>query len=55
MKNFEIAWREELLERLEAPKKTLTRKFEKERMKREFRFAELQQYGSLEEAHDAYG
>lgn len=55
MKNLEIAWREELLNRLEAPENTLKRKFEKEHMKREARFTELQQYSSLEEAHDAYG
>lgn len=55
MKDLEIAWREELLKRLEAPKNTLNRRFEKERLDREARFAELQQYSSVEEAHDAYG
>lgn len=55
MKNLEIAWREELLKRLEAPKNTLKRKLEKELIEQEARLVKLRQYSSLEEAHDAYG
>jgi hypothetical protein len=53
--NFEITWRKELLKRLRAPMNTLTRQVAKEQERTLKRIAELKQYSSPEEAHEAYG
>ena len=52
---FEIAWRKELLQRLQVPMNTLTRKLAKEQELKLKRLEELQQYSSPQEAQDAYG
>jgi len=52
---FEIKWRKELIKRLEQPLKLLHTAQEKETEKAIERAAKLAQYGSYEEAQDAYG
>jgi hypothetical protein len=52
---LEIAWRQELLARLQAPLNVLKRKAGKEQEKRLARARALSGYESAEEAHDAYG
>jgi len=55
MKNLEIAWREELIKRLQAPLNTLNRKYEAEQLQRNNRLKELETYSSVEDAQEAYG
>ena len=52
---LEIAWRKELLARLQAPLKVLKRKAGREQEQRLARAQELSVYESAEEAHEAYG
>jgi len=52
---LEIAWREELLARLQAPLKVLKRKAGKEAERRLARARELSAYESEEDAHEAFG
>ena len=52
---LEIAWRKELLARLQAPLNVLQRKVDREELKRLERAKTLSYYESAEEAHEAYG
>jgi len=52
---LEIAWRKELVKRLQSPMNSLTRKITKEQELKQKRLEELKKYSTPEEAHDAYG